>query len=123
MTTRVGVALMVSQIEYTVGPFSFFLAITNLSSSELTVRFESSQLYDFELIDDAGQSFWKWSDGQTFQPGEVTVEVRPSAVHVLSETVEELPVPPSGSGLVKVKASLTSTNLPFEGTLIVSRST
>jgi hypothetical protein len=88
----------------------FRLGVANNGTSPVTMAFNSSQRYDFEVVDGAGVAVWQWSADQMFGQvlGEETLE--PGAVLEYSATWE----PGELSGSYRAVARLVSSDRPLE---------
>jgi hypothetical protein len=47
-------------------PVRLTLTVTNRSRNPVTLRFPTSQRYDFRVRDSEGALLWRWSDGRAF---------------------------------------------------------
>jgi hypothetical protein len=57
-------------------PVRLTLTVTNGGRNPVTLRFPTSQRYDFRVMDSGGTMLWRWSDGRAFAqvPGEAVLE-------------------------------------------------
>ena len=67
--------LVTDKREYSSNEYvSFLFTITNTSNEPITLKFKTSQIYDFEIMKD-GQLVFKWGIGRMFAPIETNVMI------------------------------------------------
>ena len=56
---------------------TMILTIRNNTDAYQTLRFPTSQIYDFVVTDPSGAEVWRWSKSQAFNPSSTRVDFRP----------------------------------------------
>lgn len=81
------------------------LRLTNKGTGQMTLRFNSSQQYDFAIYKQQGSAWtrvWQWSDGMMFAQVETSLEIAAGGSVVFVETWE-----PAGPGTYRAVAKVT----------------
>ncbi|CAN5812058.1 hypothetical protein BH23GEM9_BH23GEM9_14860 [soil metagenome] len=86
------------------------LHVTNVTNSPVTLEFATTQRYDFEVIDEAGEVVWRWSDEMMFGQA-LGQEVLLAGESRQYRSAWRLT---AGNEARAVRALLTSTNYPVE---------
>jgi Intracellular proteinase inhibitor len=132
-TTRIGVAVLSTKLKVATGdPIGFYVAIANLSVTDLVVNFPPGLQFDFALRDKDGKEYWRYSTSTppptptpmlTPNPGATSITVKGSATggfNVDGITLDQIPLPKPLGDYVTLVGELPSSNLPFVGTLRIA---
>ena len=70
-------------------PIKFELTVSNTTPNPITLRFNSSQQYDFTVRPSAGTIIWTWSDNMSFTQSVSEISIPAQDAVVFSETWDQ----------------------------------
>lgn len=112
-----GISFTTDRIVYSVGdPIKMSLKILNYTDEEITLKFNTSQRYEFIIEDRQGNEFWRWSQGRMFtMVTEVEVLGPTNPEMVGTETFSYTLIP----GYYKITGIFLSENRPMSGNITI----
>ena len=138
MDTRIGAAVLSTALKVSAGdPIGLYVALVNLSVTDLVVNFPHQLQFDFALLDSTGKEYWRYSTAQppptptppppanwqTSAASSITLTGSASGnFGVYGIALDYIPLPNPVGDYVTLVGELPSSNMPFTGTLRIETS-
>ena len=90
-------------------PIELLLKLNNRSARDTTLQFSSGQRYDFQIVNESGETAWTWSADRSFIQALSSEQLGADAALEYREQIAT-PLPP---GTYTVIGSITTTGMPL----------